>query len=182
MKGRPAALPHSDSLEASLDAVPGDPDAEDDFPSFEELVVQKEGISAVLWCSKQRASSGKALGVLVLVSCEMRCSRARERKPETASAHSTCRHRTSPMASNAGTGFEDAPRILPEHLIATVQLPSQRKSKSTCISACTLRSPPWLQHKRWTTPCNREKRWTMDSSIRVLLTSSPLRQTGTTVS
>jgi hypothetical protein len=32
------ALPHPGFLEASLDAVPGNPDAEDDFASVEELV------------------------------------------------------------------------------------------------------------------------------------------------
>lgn len=106
-----------------------------------------------------------------------------EGKPETASVHLTCRHRTSPMASNAGTDFKDSPRILPEHPVTTVQLPGQPKSKTICISACTFRSTPWLQQKRrWITLCNGDKRWTMDSSIRVLLTSSPLRQTNTTVS
>jgi hypothetical protein len=112
----------------------------------------------------------------------MRCWRAREREPETASVHSTCGHSTSSMASNAGTGFEDGSRVLPEHLIATVQLPGQRKSKSPCISACTFRSAPWLQHKRrWTNLCNRDKRWALDSNMRVLLISSPLRQVNATV-
>jgi hypothetical protein len=69
-KGKAGALPRKDSLEASLDAVPGDPDAEDDFASLEELVVKKEGIAAVPWCSEQRASSERALGVFLLASCE----------------------------------------------------------------------------------------------------------------
>lgn len=86
------------------------------------------------------------------------------------------------MAINAGSDFKDSPRILPEHLVTTVQLPGQPKSKSTRISACTFRSAPWLQHKRrWITLCNGDKRRAMHSSIRVLLTSSHLRQTNATV-
>lgn len=41
--GKAGALPRKGSLKASLDAVSGDPDAEDDFASVEELVVKKKG-------------------------------------------------------------------------------------------------------------------------------------------
>ena len=36
-------MPYRDPLEAWLDAVADDPDAEDDAAGFEELVVKKEG-------------------------------------------------------------------------------------------------------------------------------------------
>jgi hypothetical protein len=50
--------------------VPGNPDAEDDSAGFEELVIKKEGIVAVFCCGGQRASSERALGVVLLASCE----------------------------------------------------------------------------------------------------------------
>lgn len=85
-QGTPRALPHRDPLKASLDAAASKPDAEDDLAGFEELVVSKEGVAAVLRCSEQRASSERALGVLVLGVLPMSCSRARESEPKTASA------------------------------------------------------------------------------------------------
>lgn len=60
---RSGALPRRDPLQASPDAVASDPDDEDGQAAFEELVVDKQGLAAVLCCSEQRVSSERALGV-----------------------------------------------------------------------------------------------------------------------
>jgi len=69
-QGSLKALPHRVPLGASPDAMAGNPDAEDDLGSLEELVVDRRAVAAVRRCVGQRASSEGALGVLVLVSCE----------------------------------------------------------------------------------------------------------------
>lgn len=121
-QGSQGAVPHRDPLEVSLDAVPGNLDAGDDFASFRELVVRKEGVAVVLCCSEQRASSEKALGVFMLVYCEC-VARGQGKASQSPGQHHSIRdHCTSQPASNTGSSSEDDPRILPEPMVATIQL------------------------------------------------------------
>jgi len=63
-------LPRRVPLGASPDAMAGNPDAEDDLGSLEELVVNRKAMGTVRRCVGQRESRESALGVLVLVYCE----------------------------------------------------------------------------------------------------------------
>ena len=71
--GKAGALPHRGTLKAVPKTVAVGPDTEDDFASIEEIVVDMQGVVAVLCRSEQRVSNGRALGVFVLVSVSSKC-------------------------------------------------------------------------------------------------------------
>lgn len=66
-------MPHRDTLKAVPKTVAVGLDAEDDFASIEEIVVDMQGAAAVLCRSEQRVSSERALGVFVLVLVSSKC-------------------------------------------------------------------------------------------------------------
>jgi len=102
---RSGALPYRDPLQASPDAVASDPNTEDGQAAFEELVVSKQGVAAVLCCSEQRASSERALGV-ARVGCpanellEGKGKRAKDRVSTTSSVTTAPPERRATLVQN----------------------------------------------------------------------------------
>lgn len=175
-------MPHRGSLKASPDDVAGNRDAEDDLASFEELVVEYKGAAEVLCCSEQRASSERALGMLLLVSCECVAGGLEESEPEPASAplETLPLHLPLPPAT-----LSHALRMIFEYSLS-IQLTCYNSMVNECPKAhASLLAPPnrlfWLQHKRRSATLFRgDKRRAKDKSTGILLTSSLLWQISAT--